>query len=224
MVHLSELPGVNSFHFDQSPWDCFTVPATSMPLRLPSILLLLLPLASALASGPHDKPLASGQSISGLWPRHPHATATGAVPLQILPAFAFKHNAPNAPSKRLQRAFARYRDIILSQRELWVREAAPLEATSLLSLDVVLDDASADMEAYPQLGDNETFALDVAPGGATLHASSFSGVHRGLEAFAQLTIKVCVCAVVCVICVPRCDARALCCMRYCAAFVCVCAV
>ena len=202
MVHLSELPGVNSFHFDQSPWDCFTVPATSMPLRLPSILLLLLPLASALASGPHDKPLASGQSISGLWPRHPHATATGAVPLQILPAFAFKHrlshNAPNAPSKRLQRAFARYRDIILSQRELWVREAAPLEATSLVSLDVVLDDASADMEAYPQLGDNETFALDVAPGGATLHASSFSGVHRGLEAFAQLTIKVCVCAVVCV--------------------------
>ena len=178
-----------------------------MPLRLPSILLLLLPLASALASGPHDKPLASGQSISGLWPRHPHATATGAVPLQILPAFAFKqgtptegarHNAPNAPSKRLQRAFARYRDIILSQRELWVREAAPLEATSLVSLDVVLDDASADMEAYPQLGDNETFALDVAPGGATLHASSFSGVHRGLEAFAQLTIKVCVCAVVCV--------------------------
>ena len=173
-----------------------------MRLRLPSVLLLLLPLASALASGPHDTPLASGQSISGLWPRHPHATATGAVPLRIPPAFAFKHtptegarrNASDAPSTRLQRAFTRYRDIILSQRELWVREAAPIEATPLLSLDVVLDDASADMEAYPQLGDNETFALDVAPGGATLHASSFSGVHRGLEAFAQLTIKVCVCA------------------------------
>ena len=180
-----------------------------MPLRLPSVLLLLLPLASAFASGPHDKPLASGESISGLWPRHPHATATGAVPLRIPPAFAFKHtptegarhNASSAPSTRLQRAFARYRDIILSQRELWVREAAPIEATPLLSLDVVLDDASADMEAYPQLGDNETFALDVAPGGATLHASSFSGVHRGLEAFAQLTIKVCVCVCVCVVCV-----------------------
>jgi hypothetical protein len=34
------------------------------------------------------------------------------------------HNTPKAPSKRSKRAFVRYRDITLSQRGLWVREAA----------------------------------------------------------------------------------------------------
>ena len=45
------------------------------------------------------------------------------------------------------------------------------------------------LDRAPKLHDDESFSLLVQPAGAVLQAASFSGVHRGLEAFAQLTVR-----------------------------------
>lgn len=167
-----------------------------MPGRTLTLLIVSCVAGLGLAAQP-AAPLAHGTSISGLWPRQRVAQASGAAPLQLgadSEAWNFRFTCADAAvcaaSPKLQRALARYSDIIREQRTLWPRQRAPAATLPLSSLSVVLLGAGgALLEAPPQLGDNESFALSVGRAGATLRASSFGGVHRGLEAFAQLTVK-----------------------------------
>ena len=161
-----------------------------MALLLPVALLILLGSAAAAATAPpRPAPLASGPSVSGLWPRQAVAEASGETPLALAETFAIRASGGATPSSpRLQRAFARYEAIIREQKTLWTRSPAPATTLPLRGLDVVTPSGAA-VEAFPALGDDESFALSVNASAATLHAATFSGVHRGLEAFAQLTIK-----------------------------------
>ena len=162
------------------------MPRTAAPLVQ---LLAVLGAASEAAATeqPSDAPLAHGASVSGLWPRQAVAEASGDVPLLLGADFAFASSSSGS-SGRLRRAFGRYEAIISSQKTLWTRSAAPTDALPLNRLEVVVP-AEVDLDAYPALGDDESFTLQVGPTTATLHAGSFSGVHRGLETFAQLTIR-----------------------------------
>jgi hypothetical protein len=156
-----------------------------MLLLLVLLLLLLLTLAGTASA----VPLASGPSVSGLWPRQAVALATGDTALELSDAFTIRSSAGGGGGEtRLTRAFARYEAIIRGQKTLWTRSAAPEHTLPLPSLEVTLA-PGADPDAMPQLGDDEGFDLWVNSSSATLHAASFSGAHRGLEAFAQLTVK-----------------------------------
>ena len=137
-----------------------------------------------LASGGASTPLASGPSVSGLWPRQTVAYSSGETALELAADFAFR---PTTSSARVQRACERYLAIIFGQKELWAHATAPAGAIPLRALVVAAPD---DEDAAPRLGDDESFALRVNASGAALEARSFSGVQRGLEAFAQLTIAV----------------------------------
>ena len=160
--------------------------------------MLLLLLCQALAATAHPRglgaqpppsaaPLATGASTSGLWPRLGTASASGTVPLLLSPGvFAFTSPAA-AASPRLQRALARYLAVVMEQKTLW-RDAAPSRTLPLRALEVVV--AAGGLDAPPQLHDDESFSLLVSPAQAVLRARTFSGVHRGLEAFAQLTVNV----------------------------------
>ena len=160
-----------------------------MAALLPAALLILLGSAAAAGTAPpRPAPLASGPSVSGLWPRQAVAEASGETPLALADTFAIRAGGATPSSPRLQRAFARYEAIIRGQKTLWTRSSAPAATLPLHGLDVVTPSGAA-LEAYPALGDDESFALSVNASAATLHAATFSGVHRGLETFAQLTIK-----------------------------------
>lgn len=152
--------------------------------RRPMLTSALTVLACSSAP-PRPTALGHGSSTSGLWPRHEVADASGTTPLVLTTDFAF---TSSSSSPRLTRAFKRYEAIIFDQKTLWTRSPAPTKTLPLSSLNVVVP-SSMDLDKYPALGDNESFALSISPGAATLHASTFSAVHRGLEAFSQLTIK-----------------------------------
>lgn len=146
------------------------------------------------ASAPRPAPLASGPSVAGMWPRQPLAESLGTVPLQLTEStFEFSTVGHGIEGKltppRLQRAFERYKGIIFGQKTLWSNELQPEHSLPLHALSVRLSGA-ADLEAPPQLGDDESFQLSVSPAAATLDATTFSGLHRGLEAFAQICIRV----------------------------------
>ena len=61
-------------------------------MMLAALLLLAdsCSLAAAAIGAPRAAPLASGASVSGLWPRQNLATASGSSPLEIAAGFAFE--------------------------------------------------------------------------------------------------------------------------------------
>jgi hexosaminidase len=138
-------------------------------------LVLALPLARAA-----NTPLASGTSISGLWPKH-GASAAGATALEVVEGFSF---VAASPSPRLRRALDRYAGYVANQKTLWTHQIPG--ATLPLEHIVV---RAPDDGAPPAYGDDETFELVIAPGAGSLRAASFAGALRGLEAFAQCTVR-----------------------------------
>jgi hypothetical protein len=145
----------------------------------------VLALLACAAGPPRPTALGHGSSTSGLWPRQDVAKASGATPLALTADFAFKSSSSSA---RLKRAFERYEGIIRDQKTLWTHSPAPQHTSPLSTLEVVVP-STTDLDKVAALGDNESFALSISADTATLHASTFSAVHRGLETFAQLTIR-----------------------------------
>lgn len=136
-------------------------------------------------------PLASGSSLSALWPRPgTDSRASGATPLLLDPT-RFKF-VSTGQSERLTRLFVRFHTTIFSQKAVWSRTTTPSPTLNLNTLTVVVP-SNANLEGAPALGDDERFELWVnttgALGGAELRATTFSGVHRGIEAFAQMTLR-----------------------------------
>jgi hypothetical protein len=166
-----------------------------MSVLLAALLLLGGSSSSATASPPpkpRPMPLASGPSTSGLWPRQDVAEGRGETALHLSDSFRVRYSS-STQAPRLQRACARYEGIIRGQKTLWSRSVAPARTLPLPALDVMAtaaaEAAGVDFDAVPQLGDDESFELWVNASAATLQAASFSGMHRGLEAFSQLTIR-----------------------------------
>ena len=108
----------------------------------------------------------------------------GETALELAADFAFRPTT--ASTRRAARACDRYLAIIFGQKELWPHATAPAGAPSARSSSRRRTTATP----RQKLGDDESFALRVNASGAALEARSFSGVQRGLEAFAQLTINV----------------------------------
>ena len=134
----------------------------------------------ARGAGAANTPLASGSSISGLWPKH-GASAAGATALEVVEGFRF---VAASPSPRLRRALDRYAGYVANQKTLWTHQIPG--ATLPLEHIVV---RAPDDGAPPAYGDDETFELVIAPGAGSLRAASFAGALRGLEAFAQCTVR-----------------------------------
>ncbi|KAH8052085.1 N-acetyl-beta-D-galactosaminidase [Aureococcus anophagefferens] len=119
-------------------------------------------------------------SISGLWPKH-GASAAGATALEVVEGFSF---VAASPSPRLRRALDRYAGYVANQKTLWTHQT-PGETLPLEHIVV----RAPDDGAPPAYGDDETFELVIAPGAGSLRAASFAGALRGLEAFAQCTVR-----------------------------------
>ena len=118
-------------------------------------------------------PLARGNALSGVWPRHENSWATGHIPLQVISTFKF---ACTPSSARLERAFSRYERIIKSQKTLWVHDKTAGQLHPLKQLLVSVP-PNVSLDAPPQLHDDESFELDVNASGAWLTARAFGGVH-----------------------------------------------
>ena len=134
-------------------------------------------------------PLATGDALSGLWPRRA-GVASGTTPLALSKSFAFEDGSTHggAPaSPRLARAFERYERLILGQKTLWPRAPAPTKTLPLQRVVVMVEAAG---DGPPRYGDDESFELVIARDEGTLAARTFAGAARGLETFAQTTINV----------------------------------
>ncbi|KAH8056691.1 N-acetyl-beta-D-galactosaminidase [Aureococcus anophagefferens] len=136
-------------------------------------LVLALPLARAA-----NTPLASGTSISGLGPKH-GASAAGATALGSSRASA------SSPRRRRRGCDAPWtaRGLRREPKTLWTHQTRARRAARTHRRP------RPDDGAPPAYGDDETFELVIAPGAGSLRAASFAGALRGLEAFAQCTVR-----------------------------------
>lgn len=121
--------------------------------------------------------LAAGQESLHLMPL-PSQVQVGDGQLVIDPAFTVSINGTNDP--RLQRAVDRFLAQLRRQ-------------TGMLPLDFKIGESGrlaihADQaaKAVPELGEDESYSLEVTPSGAKLNAPTTLGVLRGLQTFLQL--------------------------------------
>src|ERR1700739_184237 len=105
-------------------------------------------------------------------------TTSGA--LRIDPNFAVAFTGHTEP--RLDRARARF--LTQLHRQTAIPFAKPnASSTSQATLVVHADHASKEVQ---ELGEDESYALEVTPSGAKLNAANSLGVLRGLQTFLQL--------------------------------------
>ena len=142
-------------------------------MRLPATILTL-PLALMLASqidAQTSLPLNLMPQPASL------KTASGVLPIDAGFSVAFTgHTEP-----RLDRAGERFLTQLERQTALVLRRPAPDAAKA--TLIVHTDHASKDVQ---ELGEDESYTLEVAPSGAKLNAANPLGALRGLQTFLQL--------------------------------------
>ncbi len=115
-----------------------------------------------------------------IWPLPAQRVDSGsksAPTIHVLPSDGFFHSAVDSPI--LASAFARYRPIAFPH------EARAAPAEGIARLEVSVKDAD---ESHPQLGDDESYRLELTPSGGSLSAATVWGALRGLESFSQLVV------------------------------------
>jgi hexosaminidase len=89
------------------------------------------------------------------------------------------------PTNDLQLAIARYSRYISLLTGFSVnidQNSSPSENTLIIDCPTVISEKTD----YPKLGDDESYLLNITKTGAYLHASSLTGIIRGLSTFVQL--------------------------------------
>jgi hexosaminidase len=93
----------------------------------------------------------------------------------------FSVSAAACPDTRVQTGAIRLTQRIARQTGLPVKARRTVQGSSTLTVEC--DSAGS---TYPALTDDESYQLEVSPGGARLHAAEGAGALHGLETFAQL--------------------------------------
>jgi hexosaminidase len=121
------------------------------------------------------------------WAIMPLAAFAGVMPLpsKVVPAAgqltidsSFSAAASGYTDARLQSAIERFLTRVSRQTGIPL-DSAKQNATLLIN-------CQEGGSAYPSLGENEAYQLDISPSGARLDAVTVTGALRGLETFAQL--------------------------------------
>lgn len=117
--------------------------------------------------------------LPNIWPV-PRTYTKGASTLTVVPSTTF-FSGKDLPQIVLA-AIERYGRLCFSHHV----SSEPATATGLSGLAISVDSAD---ESFPQLGDDESYQLNVPEGGvATLHAKTVYGVLHGLETFSQMLV------------------------------------
>ena len=103
----------------------------------------------------------------------------GSSTVELDAAFEIKLDAAGANCDTLQGAAQRYKELTIGSH------VGSHAAHGLKSLDVSVADLD---ESHPQLGDDESYELEVSATAASLSAQTIWGAMRGLETFSQLVM------------------------------------
>ncbi len=90
---------------------------------------------------------------------------------------SFRVRIAGHTDRRLQDGVARFTSRLSRQTGI------PMTSTGRLALTIECQSAAADV---PMLGEDESYRLEIAPGGARLSAPGVTGALRGMETFSQL--------------------------------------
>jgi hexosaminidase len=101
---------------------------------------------------------------------------------------SFSVAATGSTDPRLESALNRFAARVSRQTGIPMLAARPADASRATLRVECAGAPSAPGAEYPSLGEDESYQLDVAPGGARLKAATVAGALHGLATFAQLVV------------------------------------